>query len=129
MPLAPRPALLALSSAILFVAAFPNWNQPWCAWVAFLPWFALVRRASVRAALWWSYAIGLVFFLASMWWLVHVTWVGWLIVCAYLAGFFAIFGWVARLNGPPIASVPHLLLLPTMRPVAGQSPAPFPDFG
>ncbi|MDP3723102.1 MAG: apolipoprotein N-acyltransferase [Candidatus Omnitrophota bacterium] len=87
---------LALSSAVLLVLSFPNFNQPWCAWVALVPWLALVRACSSRKAWWWSYGIGAVFFLASMWWLVHVTVIGWLLLCAYLACYFGVFGWIAH---------------------------------
>ena len=105
---------MALSSALLLIASFPNFNQPWCVWVAFLPWLALLGRCSARAAFWWSYAIGLTFFLASMWWLIHVTVVGWLILCATLACFFGVFGWVTHHSQLPVVSVPHLLLLPAV---------------
>ena len=90
-----KPLLLALSSAILLIAAFPNWNQPWCAWIALVPWLVLLRSCSLRAAFWWSYAIGVLFFLGSIWWLIHVTVVGWVILCAYLGVFFGVFGWGA----------------------------------
>ncbi|MBI3996607.1 MAG: apolipoprotein N-acyltransferase [Candidatus Omnitrophica bacterium] len=83
----------ALSSAILLVLSFPNFNQPWCAWIAFVPWLLLLRTTSSRAAFWWSYLIGALFFLGSMWWLIYVTVVGWLVLCAYLALYFGIFGW------------------------------------
>ena len=88
-----RVSLLALSSALLLVISFPHFNQPWCAWVALVPWLVLVRDRSPRAAFRWSYLVGFLFFLASMWWLIHVTLIGWLVLCAYLALYFALFGW------------------------------------
>lgn len=122
---------LVLSSAVLLVFSFPNFNQPWCAWIALVPWLVLLRDlsashgrvlplaphsrprrdalsapspaggagaplASPAHSFWWSYAIGLIFFLASMWWLVYVTVVGWLVLCAYLALYFGLFGWGGR---------------------------------
>src|SRR3989338_7996153 len=99
--------LLALASAILLVISFPHFNQPWCAWIALVPWVVLLREASPRAAAWWSYLIGFLFFLASMWWLVHVTVVGWLVLCLYLALYFALFGWFVR----PFARSPFRLLV------------------
>ena len=94
----PRP-LLALSSAVLLIFSFPNFNQAWCAWLALVPWLLALRGLIGRKAFWWSWLVGLVFFLGSMWWLVYVTVVGWIALCAYLAIYFGVFGWtVAGLN-------------------------------
>lgn len=87
--------VLALGSAGLLLAAFPNFTQWWLAWCALVPWLVLLRRCRGWMAFAWSYGIGLVFFLASTSWLTHVTVGGWLLLGAYLALFFAAFGWVA----------------------------------
>jgi apolipoprotein N-acyltransferase len=80
--------------------------------VALVPWLELVRAGRVRAAWWWSYAIGAVFFLGSMWWLIHVTVVGWLILCAYLACYFGVFGWfVHRAAQSPVGPLQRLMLI------------------
>lgn len=86
--------VLALSSAVLLVISFPGFNQPWAAWMALVPWLILLCRTTPRHAFAWSYLIGLLFFLGSIWWLVHVTVIGWLVLCAYLALYFAVFGWI-----------------------------------
>ncbi len=86
--------LLALTSAALLIASFPNFNQPWCAWVALVPWLILLRQARGWVAFRWSWLIGFVFFLGSIWWLVYVTVFGWLMLCAYLALYFGVFGWL-----------------------------------
>ncbi len=86
---------LALTSAALLVLSFPNFNQPWAAWVALVPWLVRLRRLNLRQAFWWSWAIGFAFFLGSIWWLIHVTALGWLLLCAYLALYFGLFGWFA----------------------------------
>ncbi len=91
-----RQLFLALSSAVLLVLSFPSFNQWWCAWVALVPWLLLLRQASARAAFWWSYLIGAIFFLASIWWLTYVTGAGWILLCAVLALYFGLFGWLAR---------------------------------
>ena len=95
-PHAPRPLLLALSSAALLIVSFPNFNQSWCAWIALVPWLLLLRRTSTRAAFWWSCSIGAGFILASMWWLTKVTVVGHLVSSAYLGLYFGVFGVAAR---------------------------------
>ena len=77
-----------------------------------MPWLTLLRSCRPRQAWWWSYAIGVVFFLGSMWWLVHVTVLGWLILCAYLALYFAVFGRLAyhcmAQGGPGFLLIPAI---------------------
>ncbi len=92
-PSALHRVFLALASAALLVIAFPSFNQSWAAWIALVPWLVLLRDVKARAAFRWSWLIGFVFFLASIWWLVHVTLVGWIVLCAYLALYFGVFGW------------------------------------
>jgi len=90
-----RNLLLALSSAILQIFAFPNFNQPWAAWIALVPWLVLLSGATGPRAFWWSYAIGFLFFLGSVTWLIHVTLPGLILLCAYMAVFEGAFGWLA----------------------------------
>ena len=95
-----RRMFLALSSAALLIFSFPNFNQPWCAWIALVPWLLLLPNLKPRKAFWWSWFIGFLFFLGSIHWLTHVTVFGWALLCAYLAFFFGIFGWLASLAQP-----------------------------
>ena len=76
-----------------------------------MPWLILLRGCTPRPAFWWSYLIGFLFFLASMWWLIHVTIVGWLVLCAYLALYFALFGLFVRAFPVP-HSPSHLVVIP-----------------
>ncbi|MBI3324485.1 MAG: apolipoprotein N-acyltransferase [Candidatus Omnitrophica bacterium] len=78
------------------ILSFPNWNQPWCAWVALVPWLASLPDLTRRQAFWSSCLVGLAFFLGSIWWLIHVTLVGWIVLCLYLGLFFGLFGWIAH---------------------------------
>jgi len=94
--LTPRRPVLAFFAAVLLILSFPNGNQPWCAWVALVPWLLLLDGVDGRRAFWWSYAIGVVFFLGSIYWLVHVTVLGLIILSLYLGLFFAVFGWSVR---------------------------------
>ncbi|MBI4003732.1 MAG: apolipoprotein N-acyltransferase [Candidatus Omnitrophica bacterium] len=107
-----RPPVLALLSAVLLVLSFPNFNQSWCAWVALVPWLVLLRDCTPRAAFQWSFLIGLLFFLASMWWLIHVTLVGWLVLCAYLALYFALFGRLASRIQDAESRMQELVVIP-----------------
>ncbi|MBI3011878.1 MAG: apolipoprotein N-acyltransferase [Candidatus Omnitrophica bacterium] len=112
-PRTSRLLLLALASAALLILSFPSFNQPWCAWVALVPWLVMLRRARGRSVFWWSYLIGLLFFLGSIWWLIHVTVVGWLVLCAYLALYFGLFGLiVSRAFTHHPSPITHHLLVP-----------------
>ncbi|MBI2104294.1 MAG: apolipoprotein N-acyltransferase [Candidatus Omnitrophica bacterium] len=97
---------MALGSAALLILAFPSFNQPWCAWIALVPWLLMLRRLAPGAAFRWSWLIGFGFFLGSIWWMVHLTdfggpmaIVGWLALCAVLALYFGAFGWVLAAVG------------------------------
>ncbi|OGX37537.1 MAG: apolipoprotein N-acyltransferase, partial [Omnitrophica WOR_2 bacterium RIFCSPHIGHO2_02_FULL_68_15] len=115
---AQRAPLLALASAVLLIVAFPSFNQPWAAWVALAPWLVLLRRTHARAAFLWSFLIGILFFLGSMWWLIHVTLLGWLLLTAYQALYFGLFGWLVALGwaAPARATGPQKQRLGTDRP-------------
>jgi apolipoprotein N-acyltransferase len=68
-----------------------------------------------RQAIRWSYLVGLAFFLGSIWWLVHVTVVGLIVLCAYLALYFGLFGVIvsrtSTVHRPP-STVP-LFVIPS----------------
>ena len=79
-----------------------------------MPWLVALRDRTPRQAFGWSYLVGLLFFLGSMWWLTKLTafggplaLIGWLVLCAYLALYFGAFGYFAHrlldsgLPGPP----------------------------
>ncbi len=116
-----RRALLSLGSALLLILAFPNGRQPVCAWVALAPWLVLLRGLTPRRAFGWSYLIGLIFFLGSLSWLTQLAafggaaaMFGWVVLCAYLAVYFGVFGWfVARIESH-VSSLELLILLPAV---------------
>ena len=95
MPKTTRLGAAALSG-LLLIAAFPGFNQPWCAWVALVPWLWALRGLRPWQAFGLSYLAGLVFGLGSLWWLIHVTLAGWVILCLYLALFSGVFGWLVQ---------------------------------
>jgi apolipoprotein N-acyltransferase len=86
-----------------------------------VPWL-LLRGVRGREAFWWSWLIGFVFFLSSLWWLVHLTAfagplavVAYLALSGYLALFFGAFGLLAsRLVIRHQSLVTPLILLPSL---------------
>jgi apolipoprotein N-acyltransferase len=88
--------LLLAASAALYIAAFPPVNQPWCAWVALVPWLRLLRRVSAAQAARFSFLLGTVVFLVTISWLLHVTIVGWIALSLVMALYWGIFGWAVN---------------------------------
>lgn len=92
-----RMLLSALSGAIM-VMAFPGFNMGFLAFIAMVPlFFALDGRKAPEAFL-LSYLAGLVFFLGTTWWLVHVTLPGAIVLAFYLAIYFGVFGALASIG-------------------------------
>lgn len=95
--------LLAVASSSLLVLSFPNFNLWPLAWVGFVPlFFAIHDERPVKAFL-ISYIAGILFFLGTIYWLIHVTLPGMIAVALYLAVYFGLFGMILafgfRLSG------------------------------
>lgn len=101
-------------SALLFWVAFPPLDGWFLAWGALVPLFGvLVRVTTLRAAFGWAYLAGFFFFTATLWWIGHVTVLGMLLLCAYLALFMGVFGVVFFL-ARPLVLWQRLLFLPSV---------------
>lgn len=107
-PLSPRPRFLAAAAAtaVLLGVSFPSWNLFPVQWVALAVLLESGRRMTPRRAAGWFFAAGWVFHLFLLQWLLaNVYWAGgWAVLgyaalSAYLAAWWAAFGWVwVRLN-------------------------------
>ncbi len=80
-----------VSSALL---ALPyHFDGLWpLAYVAFVPYFFALERQSSGAVFKYSYFFGFLFFSFVGYWLTHVNWLGFILLAAYLALYFAFFG-------------------------------------
>ncbi|MFC1590534.1 apolipoprotein N-acyltransferase [Candidatus Omnitrophota bacterium] len=90
----PSAFLLALTCAILLITAFPNFNVWPLAWFGLVPLFFAIEGKTPRQAFAISYIAGILFFSGTMYWLIHVTLPGMIILILYLAlyfGFFSVF--------------------------------------
>lgn len=87
--------LLAVLSAILLVLSFPNFNLSFLAWIAFVPLLLAIGNQRPRTAFLLSYLCGVIFFLGTGYWLIHVTLPGMIAAVLFLALYFGIFGSVA----------------------------------
>lgn len=90
-------AQLALTavSAVSLVLAFPNFNLEFLAWVGLVPLFFAIENKKPLQAFFISYITGAIFFAGAIWWLVHVTLPGTILLVLYLALYFGLFGALA----------------------------------
>ena len=94
---------LAVLSAVLLILSFPGFNMWIFAWVAFIPLFFAIEGQKPFKAFLISYLTGFLFFLGTIYWLIHVTLPGMIAVVSYLAlyfGFFGLFIAYSRLKTP-----------------------------
>jgi len=105
---------LAVLSAVLLILSFPGFNMWIFAWIAFIPlFFALENQGPFKAFL-ISYLTGFLFFLGTIYWLIHVTLPGMIVVVAYLALYFGLFGLLISYSklSTPYSQLPTMLFIP-----------------
>lgn len=104
--------VLVFLSSILLWASFPPVNAWPLAWVALVPLLAALDRVtSTRAAFGRAYLSGLVFFILSLSWIHYVTTPGLLLMAAYLALYFGVFGVVYYFFRPRVGFLFFSLLM------------------
>lgn len=83
----------ALISAILLTTSFPKFYFWPLAWIAFVPVFYGTRQqTSFKKSFLIFYLFGFFFFFASVEWLRHVSYFGWIFVATKYALYFGVFG-------------------------------------
>ncbi len=87
-----RPVFLTLLSSLLSVLSFPLPDFSWFAWVSFIPLFFALENKSKKQAFWLSYLWGVIFWAGLIFWLVNVTFLGYVFLILYLAVYFGVFG-------------------------------------
>jgi len=85
---------LAILSAAYLILAYPNFNLEFLAWAGLVPLFFAIENKSAFQAFLMSYLTGVIFFLGTVYWLIHVTLPGMIIVVLYLALYFGFFGMI-----------------------------------
>ncbi len=84
--------LLCLSSAFLLILSFPLTEFSFLIWIALIPFFLALDGRRGWAGFGIGYAVGLLFFGTTLFWFIHVTLAGAILLNAYLAVYFAVFG-------------------------------------
>lgn len=83
---------LSVFSAFLLSLPFSSGKLWIISWFGFLPLFSSLRNKSGLQAFLLAYICGVVFWLFTIYWLVHVTLLGTVILILYLAFYFGLFG-------------------------------------
>ena len=87
-----KAVLQCLLSAVLLALPFINGEFWILAWVGFLPFFVSLQNKTKLQAFFLAYLTGVFFWLFTIYWLVHVTLLGMILLVLYLALYFGIFG-------------------------------------
>jgi len=102
-----RSVVPTVLTGVLMAVAFPGFDQWYLAWVGLVPLLLVLDRASPRQGFWRGYLAGTVYFGIVLSWMCGlVHWVGIIVLpgivalVAYLALYWAMFGWAyCRLRG------------------------------
>lgn len=94
--------LLCAFSGVLLSFPFLRINLWVFAWFGFVPLFFALQNKSKTQAFLLAYFTGLIFWLGTIYWLMHVTLIGMFLMSLYLALYFGLFGTiVSSLSIPP----------------------------
>ncbi|MCG8430455.1 MAG: apolipoprotein N-acyltransferase [Candidatus Omnitrophica bacterium] len=86
---------LCLCSALLLHLSFP-WASCWIlAWCAFIPFFLFLEGSGRARAFFLSFLTGIFFWSLTIFWLIHVTVPGTVLLVLYLSLYFGVFGFLA----------------------------------
>jgi len=91
---------LCLLSAILLILSFPRLELSALAWFSFIPFFWALDGVHPRGAIFLGYLTGVIFFAGTLYWFIHVTLPGAILLVLYLAVYFALFALVYILWSP-----------------------------
>ena len=94
MRLSVKDILFCLLSALLLTLSFSSFNLEFLAWVGFIPFFFALQGKSKGKAFLFSYITGIIFWSCTIYWLIHVTLLGLILLVLYLALYFGLFGFI-----------------------------------
>jgi len=103
---------LIVLSVLLLRFCFPKFNLHILAWVAFLPLFFAVRRKEPLKNFFIFWFGGTLFYILTIFWLIHVTVAGMVVLSFYLGIYFAFFGVGYQLARERFSFWPRLVFIP-----------------
>ncbi|MFH0918442.1 MAG: apolipoprotein N-acyltransferase [Candidatus Omnitrophota bacterium] len=83
---------LSFLSGLFLSLSFASFNLWLLAWCGFIPLFIALENKSLRGALTIAFLCGVVFWSFCVYWLIHVTLLGQVVLILYLAIYFGLFG-------------------------------------
>lgn len=101
---------LAILSGILLALAYPIFNLEFLAFVAFVPLFFVLEDKSLKQAFLLAFIAGIVFWAITIYWLIHVTLIGLILLVLYLALYFGLFGLFFKLVTGKLANWQTLII-------------------
>ncbi|MCX5711514.1 MAG: apolipoprotein N-acyltransferase, partial [Candidatus Omnitrophica bacterium] len=101
-----RDLLFCVLSGILLALPFSKINLWIFGWFGFVPLFFVLQNKSRFQAFLFSYLTGVIFWLITVYWLVHVTLAGMILMSLYLALYFGIFGLLIAYTPYPLPLTP-----------------------
>ncbi len=105
--------LLCVLSAVLLIFSFPGFNVGLLAWLAFIPLFLALENKSKKKAFFLAYFTGIIFWGGLIYWLVHVTLLGTVILVLYLALYFGVFGLIVSSTNSELRT-PNCFFIPSV---------------
>ncbi len=87
---------LCALSATLLILSFPNFNFWILAWFGFVPLFLALKDKSLKQSFFLFFITGIIFWSGIVYWLIHVTLAGTILLILYLGLYFAFFGVIIR---------------------------------
>lgn len=88
--------ILCAISAFLLILAFPPFNLWFCAWFGFVPVFFTLKNKTLKQSFFLFLITGIIYWSGIIYWLIHVTLPGTIVLILYLALYLAFFGLIIR---------------------------------
>ena len=85
-------AVLSIIAAVLLSLSFSSFNLWLFAWCGFIPLFMALENKPLRQVLVITLICGVTFWSLTVYWLIHVTLLGQVILILYLSVYFILFG-------------------------------------
>jgi apolipoprotein N-acyltransferase len=84
--------ILSIIAAVLLSLSFSSFNLGILSWFGFIPLLIALENKSLRQSFFMAFFCGVIFWAATVYWLIHVTLLGQIILILYLAIYFGVFG-------------------------------------
>ncbi|VAW15801.1 Apolipoprotein N-acyltransferase / Copper homeostasis protein CutE, partial [hydrothermal vent metagenome] len=108
-----RDFLVCLSSAVLLVLSFPKTNYFFLSFIGLIPLLYGLDQRSYSKAFQLSYLTGVMFFAGTLFWFVHVTSLGAVLLILYFSVYFGLFGLGVRYFSS-LSSLKKMFVLPAL---------------